>query len=107
MKKIALLTLTLVFLSFISCTPVEYNLYGTIEGLVLDYETNEPIESVSVKLTPGNKTTTTSSNGRFTFYNLDPCQYTVTAQKIGYETNTKTVNIVDTEIVSAVITMRR
>lgn len=107
MKKLALLTLSLVFLSFISCTPEEYNLFGTIDGSVIDYETNEPIESVTVKLTPGTRTTTTSSNGRFTFYNLDAGQYSVTAEKIGYETNSKTVNIVENEIVGVVISMRR
>lgn len=107
MKKIALLTLSLVFLSFISCTPAEYNLFGSIEGMALDNETNEPLEFVSVKLTPGNRTTTTSANGRFSFYNLDSGQYTVTAQKSGYETNTKNVNIVDTEIVGVVFSMKR
>ena len=59
-----------------------------------DHETGEPIATVSVVLSPGGKTKTTGTDGRYEFLDLDPQQYTITVQKTGYQTNRKTVTAV-------------
>jgi hypothetical protein len=76
------------------CSKKERNLYATLYGLVTDYADNTPISGASVVLSPGSKTQTTGSDGRYEFADLDPQQYTVTVQKSGYATNRKTITAV-------------
>ena len=82
-------------------------MFGTIEGTVLDYDTNQPLEYVSVQLSPGGKNMTTSSDGKFIFEELDANQYSLTVQKNGYETNMKTVKVIASETSSVTITMKK
>lgn len=107
MKKIRFIALALIVVSFCSCNPIEYDMFGTIDGKVLDYDTNEPVEYVTVQLSPGGKNMTTSSDGRFTFEELDARQYSLTVQKNGYETNMKTVNVISSETTEVIITMKK
>lgn len=106
MKRLGFLTLLIILLSFFSCDPIEYDMFGDIEGTVLDYDTNEPLEYVSVLLSPGGKNTTTTADGKFTFSELDAKQYSITVQKSGYETNIKTVNVIASETSQVMITMK-
>ena len=98
MKKIAIL-LSCVFLlgTFSGCTKPEHDLFATLYGIVNDHETGDPIASASVVLSPGGKTITTGTDGRFEFLDLDAQQYTITVQKTGYQTNYKTVVAVASE----------
>ena len=107
MKKSKLLILSLVFLSFISCNPIEYDMFGTIEGTVLDIDTNKGIENVYVTLSPLNKNLMTDSDGKFTFSEVDAKQYSVTVQKNDYETNIKTLNVISSETTTVIITMKK
>lgn len=107
MKKLRLFALSLILISFVSCDPIEYDIFGTVEGRVLDYSANMPLENVSVQLSPGGKNFTTSSDGRFLFEELESKQYSVTVQKNGYETNMKTVNVVASETSEITITMKK
>lgn len=107
MKKLRLFALLLILISFVSCGPIEYNMFGTIEGRVLDYDTNEALEYVSVQLSPGGKNVTTSIDGTFAFEDLDAGQYSLTVQKNSYETNMKTVNVIASETTDVTITMKK
>lgn len=107
MKKLKTFALSLILLPFISCNPIEYDVFGTIEGKVLDIDDNKAIENVYVTLSPSNKNTMTDSDGKFTFSELDAKQYSVTVQKNGYETNVKTVNVIASETSSVTITMKK
>lgn len=107
MKKLLYLASLILVISFVSCDPIEYNMFGNIEGTVLDYDTNEPLEYVSVQLSPGGKNCSTSADGSFTFSDLDAKQYTITVQKSGYETNMKTANVLASETTSVMITMKK
>ena len=81
MKKI----LAFVFLlSFFSCNPIEYDVFGTIEGTVVDSETFEPIGLVSVDLSPGSKNVITSDDGKFFFEDLYAKQYSLNVNKNVY-----------------------
>ncbi len=105
-KKLNLLSIIVlsVFL-FCSCgTDESIDVFGSIAGHVSDYSTGDPLANAQVTLVPGAKTIQTSSDGSFSFTNLDEGLYTVSVQKDGYQANRKNVNIIsgeETEIVIA------
>lgn len=104
MKKI----LAFVFLlSFFSCNPIEYDIFGTIEGTVVDSETFEPIGLVSVDLSPGSKNVITSDDGKFVFEDLDAQQYSLNVHKNGYESNIRTIKVLAGETSTVIITMKK
>ena len=104
MKKI----LVFVFLlSLISCNPIEYDIFGTIEGTVVDSETFEPVGYVSVDLSPGSKNVITSDDGKFVFDDLDAQQYSLSVHKNGYESNIRTVKVLSGETSEVMITIKK
>ena len=104
MKKL----LTFVFLlSLFSCNPIEYDIFGTIEGTVVDSETFEPIGYVSVDLSPGSKNVITSDDGKFVFDDLDAQQYSLSVHKNGYESNIRTVKVLSGETSEVMITIKK
>lgn len=105
MKRLSMCAMLLAMLAMVSCEPVTYDVFATICGTVVDRETMEPIEGVSVILSPSSKNTMTTADGRFEFAELDAVQYTITAQKSGYSTNRKLVNTIAGETVETTITM--
>ena len=66
---------------------------GNIVGVVYDAERNEPLQGVSMALTPLGKTTTTSQNGSYSFKDIDAGTYRVQAQKTGYKEDSKSVDV--------------
>lgn len=93
MKKIFVFCLMALPL-LISCSKTEYESFSTIYGIVSDSKTGEPISGVSVLLSPGGISKYTGSDGRYEFDELTPQQYTLTAQKPGYQTNRKSITAV-------------
>jgi len=108
MKKIAILLSCTFLLGMLGgCGKDEVNLYSTLYGVISDHETGEPIPVASIVLSPGGKTQTSGTDGRYEFQNLDPMQYTVTVQKTGYQTNRKTVTAVAAEKTEANIPLTK
>ena len=104
MKKILLLCLmALPILS--SCSKEEHDSFGSLYGVVSDVKTGNPLDNVTVTLSPGGTTELTGSDGLFEFTELTPQQYTITVQKAGYHTNRKSVSAVVGEKVQTNITM--
>ncbi len=103
MKKLIILSIMLFALC--GCDKKEYDSFATVYGTVSDVATGEPLENANVVLSPGGKTKTTGTDGRFEFADLDPQQYTITVQKTGYQTNRKTVTAVVAEKTEANITL--
>ena len=91
MKKY-LFVLSLVL--FASCSPVTYDVFSTITGTVVDEQTKDPIDGVSVILSPSGKNSITGSDGYFEFKDLEAGQYTLTVQATGYSSNRKTITVV-------------
>ena len=89
----------------VGCEPVTYDVFATVCGTVVDRETMEPIEGVSVILSPSAKNQVTGADGRFEFAELDAVQYTITVQKAGYSTNRKLLNAIAGETTETTITM--
>lgn len=104
MKKILFLYL-LVLPVFLSCSKEEYDSFGTLYGVVSDVKTGEPLNNVTVTLSPGGSTILTGSNGQFEYVSLTPQQYTITVQKANYQTNRKDVTAIVGEKVQINITM--
>lgn len=105
MKRLGMCAMLLAMLAMVGCEPVTYDVFATICGTVVDSDTMEPIEGVSVILIPSSKNTMTTADGRFEFAELDAVQYTITVQKAGYSTNRKLVNAIAGETVETTITM--
>lgn len=105
MKRLSIYTMLLALLTMVGCEPVMYDVFAIICGTVVDNETMEPIEGVSVVLSPSGKNQLTGADGRFEFAELDAVQYTITVQKSGYSTNRKTANAIAGETVEISITM--
>ena len=95
----------LAMLTMVGCEPVTYEVFATVSGTVVDATTMEPIEGVSVILSPSGKNIVTKADGRFEFAELDAVQYTITVQKSGYSTNRKLVNAIAGETTETTITM--
>ena len=67
---------------------------GQIQGIVTDANTNEALQGVSISLSPIGLSAQTDNNGHFEFTNLEPGQYTLQAEKSGFENSTKNVTVV-------------
>ena len=74
--------------------------YGKIQGFVTNYNTSEPIQGVNISLSPTGASAVTGSDGRYEFANLEPGRYTVQGMKNGFESNTKTITIVEDQVSS-------
>jgi hypothetical protein len=64
---------------------------ASVDGVVVDSFTRQPIRKAHVSLSSPNNTddkisygTTTTDDGKFSFEGLDPGQYVVSAEKLGY-----------------------
>lgn len=107
-RKLTLLILLISVLVNSGCDPVtEYSVYGTIKGIVTDYDTGMPISGASIMIVPGNQTIMSGAEGEFEFIDLDSGQYTLSIQKNGYQANRKIVNVLTGETVSTAITLTK
>lgn len=94
MKKIILWATICLPILFCSCQKTIVDTGVTIYGTVYDASTFEPIQGVMLTLQPSGRSCYTGSDGAFNFEeNLDPLQYTVTAQASGYRADRKTVKL--------------
>lgn len=94
-------------LGMTSCDDLEYDSNSSIAGTVIDVDTGEPIEGALITLTPGGLNTYTGYDGSFEFIDLNAKQYTLTAQKTGYNTNRKTVTSKAGEMATVQIVMKK
>lgn len=92
---LSILTVSLALIAGLSsCSKDDdFDVFSTLHGIVTDDATAECIPGATVTLSPGGKTQTTGSDGRYQFSEIDAMQYTVTVQKPGYSTNRKMVTV--------------
>ena len=76
-----------------ACKKKEYDSFGNIAGTVIDNDSGEPIAQATVTINPTAKNTYTGTDGHFEYTGLEPQQYTVTVQKMGYQANRKTISV--------------
>lgn len=94
-------------MSLTSCESEKYDLFTTLSGFVLDKATNEPLDGVTITLSPGGKNMVTGADGFFEFDNMDAQQYSMSAQKSGYASERKIVTGVPGETVRINITLSK
>ncbi|PAU92789.1 TonB-dependent receptor [Aliifodinibius salipaludis] len=85
------------FLGFLLILPplsnASYSQNSTIEGVVIDKETGDPISYAYLFLEGINRGQTTHSDGTFTFKNIPSGTYTIKMQRIGYKTQSQTIEV--------------
>ncbi len=97
MKKLLLSIIpTLVLAVFAACnsepeTP-EVQM-GSIYGVVTNSKTNNPIQGVSVTLSPSNLTTITGYDGHYEFVDVEAGQYKIFCQADGYSPNYQPITV--------------
>lgn len=91
----AISILLLFVLSLNNCTKKSDIIkYGQISGKVKSSSTGEPISGAGISLSPSNSSTTTGSDGAYSFEELEPRQYSIQVAKDGFQTNTTSVEVV-------------
>ena len=105
MKRLGICAMLMALVMMVGCDPVTYDVFATICGTVVNSDTMEPLEGVSVILSPSGKSKITGTDGYFEFAEVDAVQYTITVMKAGYSTNRKLVNAIAGETVETTITM--
>ena len=75
------------------CVQPELTIYGTISGVVKDAMTNKTLEGVRVTTTPRGLSQVTESDGQFMFTDLETGDYTLTFEKVGWESVTQKVTV--------------
>ena len=90
-----------------SCKKESYNTFATISGTVVEMGNGEPIGNALLTLMPGNLNTYTGSDGTFQFNDVEAQQYTLTAQKTGYNANRKTINAEAGQTLTVSLTMEK
>jgi uncharacterized membrane protein len=79
---------------FVSCTNNdEYDYFGKINGTVTDRANGAAISNANVILSPGGANRLTNSSGFYEFENLEPGDYYVDVQHIGYKTDKKNITV--------------
>lgn len=98
-KKGLICTFAILLLTCLSAcsSSDDYEIFAKIHGTVTDYQTGLPLENASITLSPSGLSKLTDANGHYQFDELDSQQYTITAQKVGYQPNRKTVTAISGE----------
>ena len=82
-------------LSLTACTEDPEITTGSIAGTVTSSSGGtEPLSGVTVSILSSGQSTTTGSDGAFTFTNLQAGSYSLQFSKSGYNTNSRTVNVI-------------
>lgn len=97
MKKFIYTAFLCLPLLFCGCESRIIDMTISIYGTVFDADTNAPLQGVMLTLMPSSKNQYTGSLGTYEFADLEPQQYTITAQLDGYRTDRKSVNLVARE----------
>lgn len=84
----------------------DIGMFGEISGKVTDYETGNPIDKATINVTPSGISIQTDAGGYYNLNRLDPEQYTLTIQKVGYQTDRKTIKVLRGENLEVNIQLR-
>lgn len=105
----ALMSFTVIF-SLLSCSDDEDSAItagsGTIYGMIVDGQTNEPLQGASVTLYPSGRTVLTGGTGQYEFRDLHAGGYLLQVSKSNFLSNTQSVTIAgETDIIQSDIAL--
>ena len=89
------------------CNSYKYDIFCSVSGVVTDVDDGFPLANVSVTIIPGGNSVQTASDGKFEFSQLTEGQYTISAQKSGYQSNRKNITAVSGETISTHISLAK
>lgn len=81
------------FLFLSSLSTATYAQNSTIKGTVIDSETEKPVSYTYLFLEEINRSQTTHSDGTFAFTNIQGGTYTIKMQRIGYKSQSRTIEV--------------
>lgn len=79
---------------------------GSIEGVVVDIESGNPVSHAYVHLHEVNRSSSTDRRGEFTFRNLPSGNYTLMIHRIGFVTQNRTVAVSQGDTIEVQIELR-
>jgi hypothetical protein len=82
---------------------IEPKLYGSIEGVVIDSESNAQLEGVSIETSPATEVLLTKENGSFEFNDITTGSYQVKAYKPDFKTKSVAIQVWEDRTSSAKI----
>lgn len=80
---------------------------GSIEGLVQDASTDDPIAGASITTSPPTQSVLSSDDGTFSFNDVETGDYTVEVSKSDYESKSVTVSVGENQTASATVLLER
>lgn len=106
MKRLLLLTLAISSISICSCAKDIVDLSGDIQGIVKDYAYGHMIANCQVSLMPSGKITTTDSQGKYSFNDIEAGEYSVAFSKSGYHDESIKITVISGQISEASILLK-
>ena len=87
MRNVHTIAATLLLALLVQPLAAHAGTLGGISGVVTDAETGAPVAGAHLTITSGSQaaTATTDSSGHYIVFTLQPDDYTITAEKDGYE----------------------
>jgi len=102
LSKYALLFTFLLGTIFYACDPpTEAETTGSLEGVIYDASTSQPMGGVTITTEPITSSKITDSNGSFKINSAEPGDYSLQASKSGYVSGSSAVHVIAGETVSA------
>ncbi len=80
---------------------------GSVQGVVQDAETNAPITRANVTTSPPTQSVLTSDSGTFALPDIPTGNYSIEANKTGYDARAVQVNVQENQTASATILLER
>lgn len=107
MRQFVLGIIFLSVLIFQSCTKdtIEPELYGDIEGVVINSETGDFLEKVNITTAPATNSILTGGDGKFALTDVPTNNYTIFAKKDGYSNTSVAVAVREDKVAMASIIM--
>ncbi len=78
-------------------------LTGSLQGVVLDFETNAPLARAGITTSPPTNALVSDDQGRFALQDIPAGNYTISANLPGYTRNTVTVSVQENRTTEATI----
>lgn len=99
MKKLKYILVVFSILYITGCeeSKIDVDKFGSIQGVIIDGESYEPLEGVLIATNPASSTTLTDNTGNFGFDKVKEGELTITAHKNDYLSNSMSVAIYENE----------
>lgn len=94
-------------IAVISCEKItiEDETFGSIQGTVIDAETNLPLDNVNITTTPPTNSILTNQDGVYRFDEIPVGNYSIQAKKNEFQNNSVSVAVRESQVATANIVL--